>query len=105
MDEPSSPTPRSISTTARWCLQCYSVCLGCSLSFAAFVWMALVLFALSRTDPRAEDLMASRYLECCLGLLAFTSSLSLVYGAFVESRTWLSVWTLGSATVLVCKKW
>ena len=91
-----------MSTPARWCLQCYSVCLGCSLSFSSFVWMSLVLFALSRTDPRSDELMTERYLECSLGLLGFTSSLALVYGAFVESRTWLSVWTIGSATVLVC---
>ncbi len=90
----------SMSTPARWCLQCYSVCLGCSLSFSSFVWMSLVLFALSRTDPRSDELMTERYLECSLGLLGFTSSLALVYGAFVESRTWLSVWTIGSATVL-----
>ncbi len=89
-----------MSTPARWCLQCYSVCLGCSLSFSSFVWMSLVLFALSRTDPRSDELMTERYLECSLGLLGFTSSLALVYGAFVESRTWLSVWTIGSATVL-----
>jgi len=43
----------------------------------------------------------ARYLDISFGLLAFSSSLALMYGAFVESKTWISVWTLGSATVLV----
>ena len=48
----------------------------------------------------------ARYLDISFGLLAFTSSLALVYGAFVESKTWLSVWALGSGTVLVaCWSW
>ena len=43
----------------------------------------------------------ARYLDISFGLLAFSSSLALMYGAFVESKTWISVWTLTSATVLV----
>jgi hypothetical protein len=43
----------------------------------------------------------ARYLDISFGLLAFSSALALMYGAFVESKTWISVWTLGSATVLV----
>jgi hypothetical protein len=43
----------------------------------------------------------ARYLDISFGLLAFSSSLALMYGAFVDSKSWIAVWTLGSATVLV----
>ena len=94
-------TPSASSSSWKYCLQHYSMLLGGLVSLLSFVWMALVLYALSRTDPDANDLLMARYLEISFGLLAFTSALSLVYGAFVESRSWISVWTLGSATVLV----
>lgn len=93
------PHPRM--RLSRLYLSMYSLCLGIVASVAAFLWIALILYALSLTDPSANDLLMARYLDVSFGLLAFTSSLSLIYGAFVESKTWLSVWTLGSATVLV----
>ena len=93
-------------SAAKLCLKCYSLCLGCVVSFSSFLWLALILYILSQTDPAARDLLMARYLDLSFGLLAFTSSLALVYGAFVESKTWLSVWTLGSATVLIaCWTW
>ena len=36
-------------------------------------------------------------------MLAFFSALALMYGAFVDSKTWLLVWTLGSMTGVVGK--
>jgi len=87
--------------SVKFYLKIYSLSLGFVVSFASFCWIALILYVLSQTDPGSTGLMLARYLDISFGLLAFTSSLALLYGAFVESKSWLSVWTLGSATVLV----
>jgi hypothetical protein len=92
--------------SVKFYLKIYSLSLGFVVSFASFTWVMLILYVLSLTDPSATDLLMARYLDISFGLLAFTSSLALLYGAFVESKSWLSVWTLGSATVLVgCWTW
>ena len=43
----------------------------------------------------------ARYLDICFGFLAFFSAAALMYGAFVESKTWMSAWILGSIIVLL----
>ncbi len=86
--------------SVKFILKLYSLGLGFVVSFASFVWMTLILYVLSQTDPTNNELLMERYLDISFGLLSFTSSLALLYGAFVESKSWLSVWTLGSATVL-----
>lgn len=86
---------------ARVALKIYSELLGCAVSFAAFLWVTFQLYVLSQTSEDQTDLLMARYLDISFGLLAFSSALALMYGAFVESKTWLSVWTLGSVTVLV----
>lgn len=82
-------------------LKVYCITLGFVTSFASFLWLSLILYVLSRTDPNAADLIMARYLDISLGLLAFSSSLGLVYGAFVESKSWIAVWTLGSMTWII----
>lgn len=56
---------------------------------------------MSMTQRGQTDLIVGRYLDISFGLLGLSSSVALLYGAFVESKTWISVWTLGSATVVV----
>ena len=72
--------------SVKFYLKIYSLSLGFVVSFASFCWIALILFVLSQTDPGSTDLMLARYLDISFGLLAFTSSLALLYGAFVESK-------------------
>ena len=78
----------SVMASMKYYLKIYSISLGALASFAAFFWIALVLYILSQTDPTSTDLLMRRYLDISFGLLAFTSALALVYGAFVESKTW-----------------
>lgn len=66
---------------------------------ASFLWVCLHLFVLSQTQN--YELRLSRYLEIGLGLLMFISCVCLVYGGFVESRTWLTVFSTGSMLVLL----
>jgi hypothetical protein len=42
-----------------------------------------------------------RYLDIGLGLVLFSSTLSLVYAGYSESKAWLVVFTSGSLAVLV----
>ena len=97
----SSSGSYNMPSSAKFYLKLYSVFLGMVAAFLSFCYVTLMLYVVSQTDPAAEDLLMARYLDISFGLLAFTSSLSLVYGAFVESKTWLTVWTVGSATVMV----
>lgn len=69
-------------------LKIYSIGLGIVAAFFTFLWITLVLFILSQTDPSQSELMMQRYLDIGFGLVAFASSLALVYGSFVESKTW-----------------
>ncbi len=86
---------------ARTVLRAYSEILGLAISFFAFVWVMFQIYLVAHTSEDQHDLLMARYLDISFGLLAFSSSLALMYGAFVESKTWLSAWTLGSATVVV----
>ena len=86
---------------ARQALKVYSGLLGLSVCIAAFMWVCLQIYLVSETDEGLHDLRMARYLDICFGLLAFFSSMALMYGAFVESKTWLSAWTLGSMTVVI----
>ena len=72
--------------SVKFYLKIYSLSLGFVVSFASFCWIALILYVLSQTDPGSTGLMLARYLDISFGLLAFTSSLALLYGAFVESK-------------------
>jgi hypothetical protein len=42
-----------------------------------------------------------RYLDIGLGLVLFSSTLSLVYAGYSESKAWLVVFTSGSLAVLI----
>jgi hypothetical protein len=86
---------------ARRGLRIYSQILGLAVSFFSFVWVLFQVYLVAQTPGDQHDLRMARYLDICFGLLAFFSSLALMYGAFVESKTWLSAWTLGSITVVV----
>ena len=67
-----------MGSSGKLCLKVYSLCLGCAVSFSSFLWLALILYVLSQTDPEARDLLMARYLDLSFGLLAFTSSMALV---------------------------
>jgi len=82
-------------------LKVYCCALGILASFSAFVWIAFHAYAMSMTQKGQTDLIVGRYLDISFGLLGLSSSAALLYGAFVESKTWISVWTLGSATVVI----
>ena len=84
--------------SVKFYLKIYSLSLGFVVSFASFCWMALILYVLSQTDPGSTGLMLARYLDISFGLLAFTSSLALLYGAFVESKV------RGFVNVIICER-
>ena len=82
------------------CLKVYSEVLGIGVSFCAFIWVLFQIYLVAQTPEDQNDLRMARYLDICFGLLAFFSSLALMYGAFVESKTWIGAWTLGKVTNL-----
>jgi len=86
---------------SRYCLKIYSELLGVLVSFCAFIWVIFHIFIMWNTPN--DDLKMARYLDICFGVLAFFSALALMYGAFVDSKTWLLIWTLGSMTGVVGK--
>ena len=108
---------------SRYCLKIYSELLGVLVSFCAFIWVIFHIFIMWQTSQSYnDDLRMARYLgkksmapinfryyahtyfsDICFGVLAFFSALALMYGAFVDSKTWLLVWTLGSMTGVVGK--
>ena len=90
-----------MSLGVRQALKVYSGILGLFVSLFAFIWVFFMVYLVSDTPESEHDLRMARYLDICFGLLAFFSSLALMYGAFVESKTWISAWTLGSGTVVV----
>ena len=90
-----------MSLGVRQALKVYSGILGLFVSLFAFIWVFFMVYLVSDTPESEHDLRMARYLDICFGLLAFFSSLALMYGAFVESKTWISTWTLGSGTVVV----
>ena len=87
--------------SGRTCLRIYCVSLGLTSSFTAFLWSIFQIYLLYTTASDQNDLMVARYLDISFGLLGLSSSLALLYGAFVESKTWLTVWTLGSTTLII----
>ena len=87
--------------SGRTCIKFYCIGLGFTTSFFAFLWMAFQLYILSATSPTQNDLIVARYLDISFGLLGISSSLALLYGAFVESKTWITVSTLGSGFLIV----
>ena len=87
--------------SGRTFLKIYCLCLGFTTSFLAFLWTLFQFYLLYTTASTQHDLMVARYLDISFGLLGLSSSLSLLYGAFVESKTWLTVWTLGSTTLII----
>ena len=87
--------------SGRTCLRIYCLSLGLVTSFLAFLWTIFQFYLLYTTASTQNDLMVARYLDISFGLLGLSSSLALLYGAFVESKTWLTVWTLGSTTLIV----
>ena len=87
--------------SGRTCLRIYCLSLGFTTSFSAFLWTVFQVYLLYTTASDLNDLMVARYLDICFGLLGLSSSLALLYGAFVESKTWLTVWTLLSTTLII----
>ena len=87
--------------SGRTCLRIYCLSLGLTSSFSAFLWTIFQVYLLYTTAADDNDLMVARYLDISFGLLALSSSFALIYGAFVESKTWLTVWTLGSTTLII----
>ena len=87
--------------SGRTCLKIYCLSLGFTSSCSSFLWTIFQVYLLYTTDSDQNDLMVARYLDICFGLLGLSSSLALLYGAFVESKTWLTVWTLGSTTLII----
>ena len=80
-----------------------SITLGLAVlvTVLTFVWCAVLAYVISETDPdSAGDLVPGRCVDFALGLAAFFLALVLLHGAFVESRTFLAVWTAGSGCVL-----
>ena len=55
------------------------------------------------TEPISSIFRYDPFPDICFGVLAFFSALALMYGAFVDSKTWLLIWTLGSMTGVVGK--
>ena len=90
-----------MSLGVRQALKVYSCILGFLVCLSAFIWVFFMIYLVSDTPESEHDLRMARYLDICFGLLAFFSSLALMYGAFVESKTWISAWTLGSGTVVL----
>lgn len=90
-----------MSFGARSALRIYSEILGFVVCFSAFIWVMFQVYAIFQTPEHQHELRMARYLDICFGCLAFFSSLALMYGAFVESKTWISAWTLGSLTVVI----
>eukprot|EP00096_Caligus_rogercresseyi_P012341 TRINITY_DN5133_c0_g1_i1.p1 TRINITY_DN5133_c0_g1~~TRINITY_DN5133_c0_g1_i1.p1 ORF type:complete len:186 (+),score=47.92 TRINITY_DN5133_c0_g1_i1:224-781(+) len=83
-------------------LKHYGLLLGIFVGFGAFLWIFFQLYVLSKTESEPNSpLRLARYLDIAFGLLGFTSSLALIYGSVVESKTWLSVWTFGSNCVIL----
>ncbi|XP_040579357.1 uncharacterized protein [Lepeophtheirus salmonis] len=83
-------------------LKHYGLVLGILVGFGAFLWIFFQLYVLSKTESDSNSpLRLARYLDIAFGLLGFTSSLALIYGSVVESKTWLSVWTFGSLCVIL----
>jgi len=74
---------------------------GFLISFLAFLWVAFQVYLISEISSNQHDLRMARYLDICFGFLAFFSAAALMYGAFVESKTWMSAWILGSIIVLL----
>ncbi len=90
-----------MSLGARHALKIYSGILGFLVCLFAFVWVAFQLYLINETHESQNDLLMARYLDICFGCLAFFSSLALMYGSFVESKTWITAWILGSLLVVV----
>lgn len=82
-------------------LKIYSGVLGAFVCLSSFLWVMFHVYLIFQTPDYETELRMARYLDICFGCLAFFSSLALMYGAFVESKTWLSAWTLGSMTVVI----
>ena len=87
--------------SSRRCLKTYSILFGFLISFLAFLWVAFQVYLISEISSNQHDLRMARYLDICFGFLAFFSAAALMYGAFVESKTWMSAWILGSIIVLL----
>ena len=87
--------------SGRTALKIYCLFLGFITTFVAFMWIALQIYALDSTSSDLNDEIVARYLDISFGALGLSSSLALLYGAFVESKTWLTVWTLGSTTLII----
>lgn len=87
--------------SGRTALKIYCLFLGFITTFVAFMWIALQIYALDSTSSELNDEIVARYLDISFGALGLSSSLALLYGAFVESKTWLTVWTLGSTTLII----
>ena len=87
--------------SSRRCLKTYSILFGFFISFLAFLWVAFQVYLISEISSNQHDLRMARYLDICFGFLAFFSAAALMYGAFVESKTWMSAWILGSIIVLL----
>ena len=88
---------------SRRCLKTYSILFGFGISGLAFLWVAFQTYLVFQTDSGQHDLLMERYLDICFGLLAFFCAAALMYGAFVESKTWMSAWIMGSIIVLLGK--
>ena len=93
--------PHQCIMSSRRCLKTYSIIFGFIISFLAFLWVAFQVYLISEINSNAHDLRMARYLDICFGFLAFFSAAALMYGAFVESKTWMSAWILGSIIVLL----
>lgn len=90
-----------MSCGVRRTLKVYSGVLGAFVCITSFLWVMFHVYLIFQIPDHETELRMARYLDICFGCLAFFSSLALMYGAFVESKTWLSAWTLGSMTVVI----
>ena len=79
----------------RKALKYYSEILGLLVCIFAFMWVIFQVYLMDQTPDNQKDLHVARYLDICFGVCAFFSSLALMYGALIESKTWISAWTLG----------
>lgn len=83
----------------KYYLKLIIISVGMVIGAVAFVF----LFAFSHSShlTQGEPLFWENLLQLFLTAILFMSSVSLVFGAFVESKKWLCVWALGTFTYLL----
>ena len=82
----------------KYYLKVFSVIAGLLIGICSFFQIFALCQAAYLTQER--PLLLERLLEIFLTSILFMSSVSLVFGAFVESKKWLIVWALGTLSFL-----